>query len=390
MKTARIFKITTSAATGAILPFLNLLVTTLGIYLYDVENWGVYVSIQLWILPISRICDWGSRNYLIREFSKRPDQVGAIFLSNLISRSLLLPLSVILLFFIPINAAIICIFIIVFQFLYLTYDGATVFKERFKYRILAEISGAGVFIIGLVVNPDFSLEYILLLQLSAVITKNTVISFALSDLKLFKASYSFELKKTLSRGWPFFMIGLGGWLQSKTDLYILTITSGTDVIAAYQLFMGGILVIHATVAFLVDPMTKYIYRSKDILVRKMGAFILTSGIPIMIVGLLGMLLFFDQFIAGSFDYVSYLYGAAYLIPFLFYAPDMGRFYKAGRELTVARITFIGAALNGLFSYILIQYMGMNGAILGSALSQWILLAIFKWPSSGRFKQGLCD
>jgi O-antigen/teichoic acid export membrane protein len=359
------------------LPFSGLITASLGIYLFGIESWGKFVFIQLTIFPITLVCNWGSRNFLIKELSLDPAKIGKTFLTNLASRAFLLPLSLTLFILLPFKTAALSVLIIIVQFFYLSYDGPTVFTESFIKRISAEILGLVCFVIGLTFISEFDVNLILAVQSGVLIIKSIYLSIALKGLQLFKAKPSFKLGYTLKFGFPFFAIGLSGWLQSKSDLYMLTILEGSRDIAAYQIVIGGLSVIQAIIGFLIEPLIKFVYRSKEGVIKGIGAFVFKIGVPIIILGLVTLALILEWLAPNRFDVYTYLFGLLYLIPFLIFMPSIFKLYKANKERRVVYVSVFSAGVNLLLTWLFIPTLGLNGALLGSALSQIVMLILFR-------------
>ncbi|MFT6969797.1 MAG: O-antigen/teichoic acid export membrane protein [Roseivirga sp.] len=377
MRISRFRTIGISALQGAILPFSGLITASLGIYLFGIESWGKFVFIQLTIFPITLVCNWGSRNFLIKELSLDPAKIGKTFLTNLASRAFLLPLSLTLFILLPFKTAALSVLIIIVQFFYLSYDGPTVFTESFIKRISAEILGLVCFVIGLTFISEFDVNLILAVQSGVLIIKSIYLSIALKGLQLFKAKPSFKLGYTLKFGFPFFAIGLSGWLQSKSDLYMLTILEGSRDIAAYQIVIGGLSVIQAIIGFLIEPLIKFVYRSKEGVIKGIGAFVFKIGVPIIILGLVTLALILEWLAPNRFDVYTYLFGLLYLIPFLIFMPSIFKLYKANKERRVVYVSVFSAGVNLLLTWLFIPTLGLNGALLGSALSQIVMLILFR-------------
>jgi O-antigen/teichoic acid export membrane protein len=76
----------------------------------------------------------------------------------------------------------------------------------------------------------------------------------------------------------------------------------------------------------------------------------------------------------TWDY--YLYGTLFVIPIFWYLPYIILLYKHQKERQVMLINFVGAAINLAFTWYLIQHFEAKGALIGSAIAQWFLLAIY--------------
>lgn len=365
-----------SAIQALVLSGSGLIISLFGIIKFGATLWGEYIKIQLWLTPILLLTNWGSRNYLVQQFSITPSKVGSIFLENLVSRALLLPVAILVLFKVfDLNVVWFTIPILLLQYLYMSYDAVTVFSERHKGRILAEVLGLCVFLIGGLLLDGFSLKYILIIQLVGVISKLTYLGWYLKGLSLFKSSVQMSIRKTLTAGFPFMIIGISGLIQSKSDIYMLSYLSSSENVASYQMLTGGLFVIQGTIAFLIDPLVKVIYRTKEVVFRKVRRVIMMIGVAIIFPGLFSLAVGLSYLLPEKFNMYTYAIAFLYLLPFIFYYPFILRLYKDNKHLLVAFISVMGGAVNAIASFLLIPSYDLNGAILGTALSQFLILPL---------------
>jgi hypothetical protein len=94
-------------------PLLNFLTLFLGIKFYGKENWGEFISISIWIFFIAFVAKWSGQNYLLKEFSKNTSNYLNIFYSNIIERSVLLLLSMVLFFIFPFQEALSAVILLI-------------------------------------------------------------------------------------------------------------------------------------------------------------------------------------------------------------------------------------------------------------------------------------
>ena len=98
----RLVLVIANSANILLVPVVNIAVSLLVIRLASAELWGAFVSILIWINLANHIIHWGSKEYLLREFSRRPGSIGEAWQSNLLSRAGLYALFVLAVLLFPI------------------------------------------------------------------------------------------------------------------------------------------------------------------------------------------------------------------------------------------------------------------------------------------------
>ncbi|WP_034061048.1 hypothetical protein [Lacinutrix jangbogonensis] len=77
-------------------PAFNFLIVVFGVKTFGKTEWANLIDIMLWVFFVTFIFSVGNYDYLLRKYSEKPADIYHSFFSNFFSRSLLLPLSLVL------------------------------------------------------------------------------------------------------------------------------------------------------------------------------------------------------------------------------------------------------------------------------------------------------
>jgi len=191
---------------------------------------------------------------------------------------------------------------------------------------------------------------------------------------------TWQLKFRVEHLWgaiPFLLVGLSGMLQSRTDLYIVSLLRGDAETGVYQVTISCFLYAQALAGMVILPFTANLYRLKPPQVLRLAARFTAVGVLALLVLILPSIYFLLNW-AYHFNHgwTMYLWGGLYIFPIFAYALLIIVLYGKGKEKEVMWANFAGALLNLLLTPLLLEWMQLEGAVLASALAQWGLLAYF--------------
>ncbi|MBL0258639.1 MAG: hypothetical protein IPQ03_14405 [Bacteroidetes bacterium] len=134
IKRFRIVLLNTLANMSA--PVANMVCSWLVIRWISPELWGSYTKIFLLLMLALQITGFGSKEFLLREFSKSPKDIFNHWFSSLRSRFLLVIGGIILFVFFPfendLKITLICWLLV--RFLYLSFDPILLFQKKSESR----------------------------------------------------------------------------------------------------------------------------------------------------------------------------------------------------------------------------------------------------------------
>lgn len=377
-----------NSAHTLLLPAFNLLISLLVIRLASRTLWGEFVAVLIFMNLAIHIMHWGSKEYLLRAFSRSPKQQGADWQRVLLSRFLLAGLFLLCILFWPGSA---------FQkgwlalwgigaLLYKSCDVLVLYHRRFLTALLLEIIA-----IGMVAG-------IIWLQLSSLDVDLLIMLFAISAW-LKAAGLLWIFRREITRGengrfdstfflkaLPFFLLGFSGMLQSQTDLYCVVWFLTREDAGFYQVFINMMIYLQVIASLILQPFLKNIYRLAEQSIRKISTKLFLLGIsmiPPALAAVWALLTYFYQFSLGEELLVL---GGLFALPIYAYLPIVYQLYKAGQEGQVLWVTVGGIVINFILNLLLIPQWEVVGALAASASAQWGMLLAYiifgkKWTSA---------
>ncbi|KAA1244140.1 lipopolysaccharide biosynthesis protein [Aquimarina sp. RZ0] len=356
-------------------PVFNFLIAILGIKYFGKEDWGILINVMLWIFFISFIINWGNREYLIRKYTQQPSRLHYIFYSSFLIRSIFLTFSGVLFFFFPFTTALYATILVVLIHCYSSMDSVVVYHQRFGEQLLAETVGFLIIISVIFYYNTFDL----VIFLQAYIIANSIkIIILASNLKLYRKDFSYYVSFIeIKQGFPFFLIGFSGWLQSKIDLYIVSVFLTKTRLSEYQLLITAFLMLQAVSGFIVIPFMKHIFRMPQNNIKKLKTLLALFSFPIVITGTLIIRFILERVVNLDINYEIYLLGGLSSIPSFLYMIHIMELYKTGKEKRVMAINFMGAFVNLITILCLIYYYDITGVFIGVCITQWLILILYK-------------
>ncbi|MFK7750512.1 MAG: lipopolysaccharide biosynthesis protein [Kordia sp.] len=356
-------------------PAFNFLIVVFGVKIFGKTEWASLINVMIWVFFISFIFGWGNRDHLLRAYSKNPSKMYDAFFSNLLSRSLLVPFSAIFLFFFPAPIALWAIVLICLQFLYNSLSTLVIYHQKFGTQLIAEIIGFGIIFGSIFYFKTFHLERFLQIYVIATFIKLIALSV---QLKFWKESFSAKVSlHEFKVGLPFFILGLSGWLASKIDIYTVDFHLEKSQLAEYQLLITAFLMLQALAAYITIPFTKHIYRLPAKVVQKIKYKLYAVSIPLTILGGFTIWFIMEYLVKLGFSYEYYIVGGFIALPCYFYSLNIMELMKNHQERAIIYISFFTFFVNISLILLLIETYEIFGVLLSVAISQWVVLLVYK-------------
>ncbi|WP_298419143.1 hypothetical protein [uncultured Kordia sp.] len=356
-------------------PVFGFLIAVFGIKNFGKDSWGIVINAMLWIFFIAFSLGWGNRSHLVRKYSREPSKIAHSFYSNFFSRSLLLPVALLLFFFFPYEIAIKCILLVVLMHTYTALDSLVVYHQKFGPQFLGELIAFTIVFAGLFWVENFDLSTFLLLYCISFTTKITVV---LISLQLWKESFSFQLSLSeFKDGFWFFAIGFSGWIFSKIDIYIVDFYLPKAQLSEYQLLITAFLMLQSVSGYIVLPFQKHMYRSSPDLLKNIQKKLNIAAIPLCILGGFGIWIIMELFVSLNLPLSYYILGVFIAIPSFFYSMNIMELMKNNNEQKIIYLNLIGFGINFMSIVFLIKTYGVFGVLVSVCITQWIILLLFK-------------
>ncbi|CAM3739428.1 hypothetical protein FLGE108171_12775 [Flavobacterium gelidilacus] len=371
----KIIKIGLSILRGFSIPLMNFIIIITGIKYFGKENWGEYLNVIIWISFIVFILNWGNKDYLIRKYGKNPSKINSFFLSNLITRSLLLPITLFLFIFFPFKVATLAVLIIILSLLYNSFESLIIYHQKFGQQVIIEAIGFGVFFGAIHCTVNFNIINILQFYCLSIFVKLLLV---IGLFKKFKNPI--HIKVTLNEllfSFPFFALGLSGMINSKIDLYLVTIFLPNQTLSSYQTITASFLMLQALSVFITAPINKSFYRSNDKIINKLKKILKKITIPITILGSFCIWFLLEKYLKLGLSKTIYFLSFFASIPAFYYIIPILNLYKHKKEKIVLHTNIIITLFNVTMSFILLKTIGLEGVFISVCISQWIYLLTIK-------------
>ncbi len=373
----RVLTVAQNSLNNLLAPIFGIMHSALVIRLASPELWGGFVGVMIVIQFGAHLASWGNKEYLLREFSRHPDQIAQQWQMSLFTRLLLaVGLCLLLVFFgyslkQTVLVALWGLVLVIAQ----SYEVIILFRRDFVFAtLLKAVMAFSVAFYLILVNESLNVDGLILVFTLSAVVEAGVYRWHYRDLTHHLApSVNLHYFKWAA---SFFLLGFSGLLASRIDLYAVSYFLPQTEVGHYQVFINLMLYVQAISAFIIAPYTKGIYRLSDDAIAKISIRLFTLGAVIIIPALSAAygLLWVVYGIRYSADY--FLFGGAFVLPIYGYVPLVYRFYKLNRTGIVLRASLGGAGINLALNFVLLPRLGAVGAMLASAIVQWGILAYY--------------
>lgn len=359
-------------------PMVNMLCSLLVIRLISPELWGAYTKILLWFLLGLQLVGFGNKEFLLREFSKRPTDIIHLWANSLRWRALLMFAGAIVVFFLPFDSSIRIILAawFVVRFLYSSFDALVLFQKKFLLTVMLELFGFIAFCILLYLRSDSSgLLWLLSTFLTLDILKTLVlVSAFFTELKGIKSStHEFSFYEG---AFPFFLLSISGMIGSRTDMYMVSVYLDKVQIAQYSVLLNFLIYLQALSNFIFQPFIKNIYRINIQSTRKLSRQLFGTGILVAGFGVPLVWWVCAYFFKIQFNLWMALTGIFYVLPVFYYLPRIYFLYKTGKEQWVLYVNLGGIILNFLLNLFWLPSFGISGALMAATVVQLASLLMY--------------
>ncbi len=374
---ARIGSISANAMRQLMVSAFGLAIPVMVVAISSKNIWGGVVPIVLFTLLAAQISNWGNKEFMLREFSKTPSEIVSRHSENLATRSILLMLTVVISFaYFSFSLAGIVTIWLIGRFMMHSAEPLIIYEKDFQRAIAIEATSFIFFCVALF-GLRHQLDTLLLAGLygSYQFVRGSGLFFICRRF-ISRAAFS-PKSKYITRGFLFFVLSILGFLASKADVYLMTRFGSDTQLGEYQIINSLLVFVMSLSAFIYAPFTKNMYRNSGDVIRKAKDILLISGLVVVPVGIAAAALILARLDVET-DMLFWLIAFCYVFPAFAYGLDVVALFRRNKEKTVVVILLIGAVSNFIFSGLLLnEGYGIKGALAGSAISQMMVLSIFK-------------
>ena len=373
----RIRFISSNAFRQVLMSIFGIFIPFLVIHYSSKIVWGEFISFLLYILFTQQIINWGNKEHLIRVFSENPSKIRENFTSSLIIRLPILILFTIIDFsYFQMDLGLYLFLWQLGLFFVNSPESLIIYEKKFIQSIYIETLSFVFFL---------SCFYF---QISQINVKKIVLIYSLYQLiksilyvLLFKKTYILKnLKIDISyfkKNIWFFFLSILGFMISKIDVYIIESFHNKIITSDYQIMNTLLLFTMSIPMYIYTPFIKNIYRNNTVVIHKVKKTFLLLGLTLIPLALICISILQLHFLNNNYSLWTYIIAFFYVFPSFIYGIEILSLFKNHKEKTVVIVLFIGAIFNFILTYTLLCYnFNLNSALLGSAITQILILLLF--------------
>lgn len=372
------FKTALQFLNASVVPVSTLIFAWIIIRNYGAVLWGEFIVTFLWMNVAAYILSFGSKEFLLRIFSREPDYILENWKQSLSGRTPLLMLFIILLFVFPvgaIRAGWITLWL-VSRFIYQSYEPLNIYQEN-KWKTLISELLMIVFLFFLLVLKEGTLsvtEIIKIYAIAETIKLLLIIALNSSFLPLIKPVINFT---ELKNAFPFFLTGFTGFIQLRADQLVATFILPASSMAFYQILMSILLLLQSIAYLIIQPFLKKIYTISMDAISSLSFKLLTAGALILPVVLFMVRYILINYYGFSFDVRLLVPAYLFVLPFYYFIPFIYVLYKLKEERTILYINIFIIILSIAVLPYLFIHSGILAVIIFIAALQIIQAVVYR-------------
>ena len=365
---------------NSLLPMLFApLVSWLVIRQTSVALWGTFVGVLITVQLGVHVVAWGNHDYLLREFSRNPAQLAQVWHNSFRSRLLLLLLLAIVGFLLyPEMSG----WVLLWGLGLVLHQSCTVlitYKRDFAFTAGVEFMGLSLTAVpilfwGEAISPGLLIQLfasVTLIKASILLLRHRAIVWG--------GNGRFQIHYFVA-ALPFFLLGFGGMLNSRIDLYIVYAYLSAEDVGQYQIFTSFLLYIQALAAFIFTPFVKSLFRLQYTTIRKMSRSLFLVGLLLVPIGMAVLYVLLENLYDIHLPAPFFLLGALANLPIFYFVPMVYALYKAEKQMVVLKVNLLSIFLTLLLNIIFLPLWGLIGTVLTMVIIKWLVLLIYAQQS----------
>lgn len=358
-------------------PIFNIIISFAVIRIHSAAVWGGFVYFLLIANLLVTLISWGHQDYLIKTFSKTPQNIISQWTQNLIARSSIFLgcIPVLLIFTISAYEYIILLLWVFTLYIYRSYDVLIVYYRNFNITFLLEATGSLGLIVLITQLSDFSAFKLITFHIIINTLKIITVTFYFYATTQENIKLKLDLKPLIG-SFPFFLPSLIGFIQSRVDMFIVAFSLSKPELAKYQVLITLLSFVHQAALLIVVPYTKNIYRLPDKTINGLAKIFFQYGILVSLLAVPIVYLAVTYYYGSSLPLLTYVISFFTLLPLFYYSIKTYQWFKHNKQYSVVGINCMMALTTFLITLMLIPILGITGALIANCAAQWIALLIF--------------
>lgn len=354
------------------------LISLIVVNYFSKELWGSVVNISLWVFLFVSITSWGSKDYLLLNFSKEIANMNELFKQSFFTRLLLLPFSLLAIFFIVDFNWLLGIYAsvwLILRFVSASYEPLVLFHKQFGWMIFIEITGTLLFICLFFVFKNFVNTAFVILLMTIMEFYKISLLVLINRKIIYPKSFSYFNIKHFTLAFPFFLMGVIGFLNSRIDQLLANLFLNNSEKALCQVYITLLIAAISVPALIIIPFVKNLYRAKTEIFKKVWLLMINVGILFAPLSAFIIWLVVKYLYHFEIEKLYFFAGLAYCFPAYVYIPILYFGYKNNKQKSVLIIFLICLVVISISGFFIIPIYASLGTIFNAAFGQWLILVL---------------
>lgn len=346
-------------------PVSNIAVSVLVVRWFSKGLWGEYVEHLLIVSLVLTIVNWGSKDFLLKRYSKRPKTIAQDLQASVWAKLLLLVLTSLILMAFPFQQLELGFLILwiwaraSWQF----FESLNTYRRLFLPIAILEILLVIGMIIGLYSLP-VDITSLLLFFIIADVLKLLYYSW-LNRSYLSGLSVRFSLMPFFKESFPFFLLTLFSLAASRADVYLLSVWEEAATLAQYQILVNFIQYAHLLATGIMIPFLKNIFRLQFDSIQQLERQFIRLGwvLGLFLTGGIYFIAHFLYQFEMSYTVITLIYFN--IVVFYFYFLRIPAGFSFNKMWSVILVMACMGGTNLLLGILIIPTLGMIGGLISS-------------------------
>lgn len=377
MNTRRLLSILYSISAQFAVPVTRTVLSLVVIRIYSREFWGEYVALLLVVSLAATLINWGSKDYLMRAFSRSPRETGTVLAASIAGKlwvALVIGIGLLLLP-LPFDKTLLWCWI-GGQLSWQVFEPLNQYRRLFVPTAIIEL-GLILFLVAAVTLQRVTLHEFLFLSVAAEWGKGLVYGILHRKYLSFSAIRWQKGLDFLKDAMPFLFLVVTGTIAARGELYVLALKMDSRMLAEYQVLSNFIQASHVLASAILLPFIKNLYRLRADALFKLEKQFLAAGL--LLTPVLTLCIYLVLFYAYAFriQVTDYVLSAGLIFLYFLYFIRIQLLFREDRVYFLTLVLLGMGVVKVVLGLWLIPPYGMSGA-LTAALAAYFLGIVGFW------------
>ncbi|GJM32598.1 MAG: hypothetical protein DHS20C18_15990 [Saprospiraceae bacterium] len=351
------------------IPITRILLSLTVVRWYSEVYWGTYVQYLLVVQLCATLINLGSRDFLLRNYSRSPDNIKNVLVASMLGRGGIAVVVVIIIGLLPWGALdrSILVFWLLAQLSWQFFEALNVYRRLFWQSAVIELLIV-LLLIALFLTQPLTLTTFLWCMAVAELIKGLIYWLLNRHYISWKIVDSTQVVDFLKAAFPFLVLVLAGAGASRGELYLLALKMDAAALGKYQVLSSFVQSSHLLASAVLLPFIKNVYRLKAGVLFKIERNFLAFGL--LLSPLLALMIYALLHYAYAFELCILIYCLTGTLIFLYFFQVI-RIQMLFRQNQVQRVSLIlimMGAIKILGGWWLIPKLGISGALIAAVLA----------------------